>query len=248
MQRRTFFKVGALGCSVVANAKLQSIPTHRILSKDELNIVKSINRKLKLVRRYVGFGNFNIISYEDMLKIAKRFKKADNFTKVELQFMEKIFYEDPSEYGFYGNRTCKEIKEKIPKKEVTKIPRTGHYLYKGKSHEDYDRILKDIGKTVYLTSGVRGVVKQMSLFFGKIAFCEGDMSKAAHSIAPPGYSYHSVGDFDVGKKGLGSRNFTASFARTQEFWALTKLSYISMRYTINNLDGVRFEPWHVKID
>jgi len=28
---------------------------------------------------------------------------------------------------------------------------------------------------------------------------------------------------------------------------MKKLPYIGMRYTKNNKDGVRFEPWHVEV-
>jgi len=107
--------------------------------------------------------------------------------------------------------------------------------------------MHDIGKTIILTSGVRATMKQLSLHLDKIKSEHGNITVASRSLVPPAYSYHSVGDFDVGKKGWGHQNFTANFARTEEFWNLQKLSYVSMRYTIGNGDGVRFEPWHVKI-
>jgi len=135
----------------------------------------------------------------------------------------------------------------IDKKEVIKIPHTGHYLFKGHSSESYKRVVLDVGNSLILTSGVRGIPKQMNLYFNKIKSTKGDIALASRSLAPPAYSYHSIGDFDVGKKGWGYRNFTVSFVRTKEFWRLQKLPYISLRYTINNKDGVRFEPWHVKI-
>ena len=83
-------------------------------------------------------------------------------------------------------------------------------------------------------------------FFMKSKFAK-RITTASRSLVPPAYSYHSIGDFDVGKRGWGHENFTANFARTQEFWSLQKLPYISMRYTVGNADGVRFEPWHVQI-
>lgn len=244
MQRRTFLKLGTL--AVYANANTLK-NNDKILTKDEFVLLKSINKKIKSVRSHVGFGNFNLIDFDQMLKVAKYLKKEDKFSKLDIAFMEEFFYKDASEFSFYGKRTCNKIDEKISKKDVVKIPKTGHYLFVDKSLEDYERILKDVGNTLFLTSGVRSVVKQMSLFFDKIITCDANITKASHSIAPIGYSYHSLGDFDVGKIGWGAKNFTASFARTKEFWALTKLPYISMRYTINNLDGVRFEPWHIKI-
>jgi LAS superfamily LD-carboxypeptidase LdcB len=86
----------------------------------------------------------------------------------------------------------------------------------------------------------------MNLYFNKIKRTGGNINLASKSLAPAWYSYHTIGDFDVGKKGWGYKNFTASFITTKEFWRLRRLSYVSIRYTLNNKDGVRFEPWHVK--
>ncbi len=245
MQRRTFIKLSAMSIATVASAKTKLDDI--ILSDKEKALVVSLEHKIKAVRKQVGYGHFNIISFDQTLKVSKNLKKEDRITKEEIALLERFFYESPEKYGFFGERTCKNITDIIPVKEVIKIPKTGHYLFKDTSKGYYERILKDIGNSLILTSGVRSIVKQSSLFLGKIVECEGNISEASHSIAPPGYSYHSVGDFDVGKVGWGAKNFTASFARTQEFWRLKKLPYITMRYSINNLYGVRFEPWHVKI-
>lgn len=243
MTRRTFLQFSTIALASNLNAQSSDI----FVSSSDFLTIKSIALKLNAVKRHVGYGNFNIISFDDMLKTMKCLKKEFAFTKKEMDIINIFFYDDFKVYGFYGKRTCKEITETISKKDVIKIPQTGHYLYKGEPKDDYEKIIKDVGDSIILTSGVRSIVKQMSLFFAKVVECEGNISKAVHSIAPPSYSYHSIGDFDVGKKGWGYKNFTASFARTKEFWKLTKLPYISMRYTINNLDGVRFEPWHIKI-
>lgn len=108
-------------------------------------------------------------------------------------------------------------------------------------------MVDDIGDTLFLTSGIRSVVKQTKLFLDKLHSVDGNFTQASRSLAPPAYTYHSIGDFDVGKKGFGYDNFTPRFALTEEFFAMRKLKYIDMRYTINNKDGVRYEPWHVKI-
>ena len=113
--------------------------------------------------------------------------------------------------------------------------------------EDYEKLKRDIGDTLILTSGVRNVVKQLSLYVNKIYNIGGNITQASISIAPPLYSYHTISDFDVGRKGWGYKNFTADFAMTNEFQKMTKLDYIGMRYTMNNRDGVRFEPWHVEV-
>ncbi len=207
----------------------------------------SVQKKLNYVQRYVGYGNFNIISFDDAINVLRYSKDQKAFTNDELAFIEHIFYYEPSYHGFYGERTTTKLTSRINKKEIEKIPYTGHYVFKGKPKETYLKLKKDIGPTIYLTSGVRSVVKQMRLFLDKLKAVDLNLSKASRSIAPPAFTYHSVGDFDVGKKGLGSDNFTERFSYTSEFSQMKTLKYIDMRYTIGNKDGVRYEPWHVKV-
>jgi glutaredoxin-related protein len=218
-----------------------------ILSWNDFRLLKSIKYKLHQVLRIVGYGNFNLITFDETLNIAKKYSLIQPFTKAELDFIDKIFYTDAREFGFYGTRTVASLTNKINKKDTYKVPHTGHYLYKHKPLKTYRKMLIDIGNTLILTSGIRSVVKQMYLFFSKIEKCNGNVSIASHSLAPMGYSFHSVGDFDVGKKGLGYKNFTKYFATTKEFRDIRKLKYIGIRYTVNNFDGVRYEPWHIKI-
>ena len=221
--------------------------TDKFLTADEYSTLLSLDTKLTKLRRHVGFGNFNLISYDDSLKIARMNRRIGAFTKEELSLIDRFFSDNPAKYGFYGERTCYYISNKISKKHVVKIPRTGHYVYKGTATEDYERIIGDIGDTLYLTSGVRNVMKQLSLYCSKLKRLKGNLTQTSKDIAPPAYSFHTIGDFDVGKLGLGSRNFTAAFAKTAEFREMRKLDYVSIRYSPNNSDGVRFEPWHVKI-
>ena len=98
-----------------------------------------------------------------------------------------------------------------------------------------------------LTSGIRSVVKQVYLFMNKAAKVDGNLSLASFSLAPPGHSYHAVGDFDVGKKGFGHKNFSEAFAQTDEFKRLIDLGYLDIRYPQQNPFGVRYEPWHIKV-
>jgi len=217
------------------------------VSNEDWNIFVSSLNRLKRLRRYVGYGNFNIISFDQALFYARNYPKIGSFTKKELELLDRLFYEDPNKYGFYGKKVTTNITQNISKKEIIKIPKTGHYLYKGTPLEDYTRIKKDIGSSIVLTSGVRGVVKQMELYMKKIYSVRGNITLASRSLAPPAYTYHAISDFDVGKKGFGHANFTEQFTTTKEFKKLKKLKYISMRYTINNKEGVRYEPWHIKI-
>jgi hypothetical protein len=207
----------------------------------------SVKEKLTLLQKYIGYGNFNIISFDDMLRFSKRSSHTKAFSKNDIAFLEEIFYYNPTSHGFYGERVSKNITDKINKKDVIKIPKTGHYLFRGESERIYQKMIDDVGNSLTLTSGVRSVVKQTKLFLDKLASTNGNMSIASKSLAPPAFTYHSIADFDVGKKGFGRSNFTSRFAFTKEFLTMRKLKYIDMRYTINNKDGVRYEPWHVKV-
>lgn len=91
------------------------------------------------------------------------------------------------------------------------------------------------------------MVKQMHLFLAKTEQSAGNFSKASRSLAPPGYSYHAVGDFDVGKVGFGYRNFTDDFADTDVYKRLQDLGFVEIRYTTDNNFGVRYEPWHIQV-
>jgi len=105
-----------------------------------------------------------------------------------------------------------------------------------------------VGRQVILTSGVRGLIKQFLLFLNKAYKSNGNLSLASRSLAPPGFSFHGIGDFDVGQAGFGVANFTERFTTTEVYRKLRYLDYINLRYTQDNLLGVRFEPWHVKMN
>lgn len=87
----------------------------------------------------------------------------------------------------------------------------------------------------------------MSYFYQNLKKSDANLSLASRSLAPPGHSYHGIGDFDVGKKDFGKLNFTSRFAETKEYQRLIELKYIDLRYTKNNQVGVRYEPWHIKV-
>ncbi|XPV68728.1 MAG: D-alanyl-D-alanine carboxypeptidase family protein [Halarcobacter sp.] len=211
-----------------------------------LNSFKSVSKKLTDIQRYIGYGNFNLISFDEMLKVPE-YSGIKKFTKEEIEFLEYIFYYDPKYHGFFGKRVSHNITDSVDKNEVIKIPHTGHYLYKGNPYETYLRMCDDIGETLVLTSGIRSIVKQSKLFLNKLEKENGNLSITSKSLAPPAFTYHAISDFDVGKKGFGYANFTSRFALTDEFFKMRRLDYIDIRYTIKNLDGVRYEPWHVKV-
>jgi hypothetical protein len=217
------------------------------LEREQFLILESSVKRLKRLQRTVGHGNFYILSFDEMLKIAKNYSRVGRFSKAELDFLEMIFYQDASAYGFFGEKPLKNITHKIPRREVAKVPYTGNYLYKGRPVDLYGKIKREIGDKVVLTSGVRSVIKQFLLFLNKAYRSKGNLSLASRSLAPPGCSFHGIGDFDVGQIGFGADNFTERFATTAVFKHLTDLGYINLRYPVNNLLGVRFEPWHIKV-
>jgi len=245
MNRRNFLLLSSLS-PVFAKDYLE-INTDVNLHIDDLKVLYTLDNRFKKLRSYIGFANFNIVSLDEALYYGRNYSSIGKFTTQELLLIEKLFYSEPNNFGFYGDKTIENISQKINKKEIQKISHSGHFIFKGKPLEDYNRILKDVGDNLILTSGIRNVVKQLSLYISKVKSLNGNLSKASNIIAPPAYTYHAISDFDVGKKGWGNRNFTSEFARTEEFYKMQKLDYVSIRYTINNKDGVRFEPWHVKV-
>ncbi|MEA2049690.1 MAG: D-alanyl-D-alanine carboxypeptidase family protein [Campylobacterota bacterium] len=245
MNRRDFLLLTAF--SPVFAKDFIKKDTDIYLTKDDLETLPILYQRLKNIKRYVGFGNFNTISLDSSFYYARNYSSIGSFSNKEKKLIEKLFYTDPKEFGFYGDSTVEKISNKISKKDITKIPYSGHYVFKGKPYEDYKRVLKDVNSDLILTSGVRNVVKQLSLYINKLMIYKGNLTKASSIIAPPAFTYHACSDFDIGKKGWGYKNFTSAFARTDEFKEIRKLNYIGIRYTINNKDGVRFEPWHVKV-
>ena len=125
--------------------------------------------------------------------------------------------------------------------------RFGQYLFKRHAKPLFDRLRSDIGSDLILTSGARGLPKQSYLFLAKLIECQGNVSMASRSLAPPGYSYHWSGDFDVGSRLLGSENFSMAFTRSAVYQKMRRLNYVKLRYPDQNRSGVRFEPWHVKV-
>ena len=218
-----------------------------IANEKELQLLHAISIKLKKTQQYVGYGHFNLLSFDELLFISRNNPKIGAFSEDELAYIEKVFYTQAADYGFYGKKVTYKLSDKISKNETYKVPYTGHYLYKDEPLALYERLKREVGPSIILTSGVRSVVKQLDLFLYKASLLKGNYSLAAHSLAPPGYSFHGVSDFDVGKVGYGYKNFTSAFARTSEYHDLQKLGYINIRYPKNNSFGVRFEPWHIKV-
>ncbi len=217
------------------------------IDKSLLPLLDSSLRHLKRIQSVIGYGNFCLLNFDDAIKYGRAYSTIGKFSKKKLDFLEMIFYYQVENYGFMGEKPIKTITGKIIRKEVKKIPYTGNYLYRGKPIELYNKIKKEIGSDVILTSGVRSIMKQFLLFLNKAEKSNGNLSMASRSLAPPGYSFHGVGDFDVGKRGYGVHNFTERFTQTKVYEKLTDLGYIQFRYERDNDLGVRFEPWHIEV-
>ncbi|MBF0273665.1 MAG: D-alanyl-D-alanine carboxypeptidase family protein [Nitrospinae bacterium] len=217
------------------------------LAKSKLPLLNTSLKKMYRIQRIVGHSNFYLLNFDEAIAISKNYSKVGTFTKDELDFLAELFYADCSVYGFKGDKPMKSLTTKVHKRSVVKVRGTGNYLYKGMPEKLYKKIKKDIGEEMYLTSGVRSVMKQFLLFLNKVYKSEGNLSLASRSLAPPGYSYHGISDFDVGKVGLGSANFTDKFAQTDLFKKLLELDYVSLRYPKGNNLGVRYEPWHITV-
>jgi len=211
------------------------------------NVFESTVMRFRRLQRIVGHGNFNLLSFNGGIRIARKYSKVGEFTKAEISLMEMIFNEDGQHYGFLGQKPLKKITDRINRNDVVNVARSGNYLYKGAPLETYLKIKQQLSEQVVLTSGVRGIMKQFLLFLEKAYKKNGNLSLASRSLAPPGYSFHSNGDFDVGQVGFGALNYTNRFTTTEVYKRLSDKGYLKLRYKQDNHMGVRFEPWHIKI-
>ena len=224
-----------------------SHPMDVVAREEDFQLLRSTLGRIKRVQKLVGYGNFNTLNFDEMLKVGRTHTSVERFSRAELAFLEKLFYEDASTYGFYGAKVLRNLTDDVDHKRTAYVRGTGQRIFRGPALERYQSIKSAIGPDLVLTSGVRSIVKQLYLFMNKAERANGNLSLASRSLAPPGYSFHAIGDFDVGKRGLGGANFTDAFAATDVFRRLVDLGFVKMRYPQRNLLGVRFEPWHIRV-
>ncbi|MDH5182577.1 MAG: M15 family metallopeptidase [Gammaproteobacteria bacterium] len=218
-----------------------------LLEPNRMSTLLSLHNKLKYLQSYVGYANFSILGVSDLIRYSNNSSKIETFTLQELELVDDLFNVNAKEYGFLGERVNYKLNERIERKILTKVAATGQYVYKGHSLDTYKRLKSDVGEELILTSGVRSIAKQLYLFVNKAVEVQGNLSKASRSLAPPGHSYHAIGDFDVGMRGLGELNFTNEFANTPVYEQIRTIEYINIRYHETNTFGVRYEPWHIKV-
>lgn len=221
-------------------------PGDVILSPARRVMLDSVMARLNRLQNHIGHGWFYLLGLDEAVRYAKR-GSVGAFPRAELDFMDELFYTPATAYGFLDKKPLEGFTAQIDKGKVVKVPGMGNFVYKGDAEKTWKEIQRVMGPEVVLSSGVRGVIKQFHLFLAKAQSNGGNLSLASRSLAPPGYSFHGVGDFDVGQRGYGGRNFTVDFTLTPVFKALSERGFITLRYPRDNLLGVRFEPWHVKV-
>ncbi len=209
--------------------------------------LKRLSRRLNRAQTIIGYLNFSILDFPLLIKYAKNYPAIGKFTDSELELVDELITRSARDYGFFGDKLIANINDKILPRHLSKISSSGQYLYKDAAYNLYKRIQDDVGERVILTSGVRGLMKQLQLFTAKAVRTQGNLSRASRSLAPPGHSYHGIGDFDIGDIRLGKMNFTEKFSDTNIYKKLVDLGYIKIRYRTNNKFGVRYEPWHIKV-
>ncbi len=226
----------------------QPHPSDITVQGRDAQLLVNVLGRLDRVKRVVGHGNFAVLGFDPMLKYARNYPAIGRFSSAELNFMEEIFFREASDYGFMGPKVIHQLTSAPKTRNLVRVRRAGgNHLFRGDSLTAFTKLQKRVGKDLVLTSGIRGVVKQFHLFLNKAASAGGDLSLASRSLAPPGYSFHGVGDFDVGQHGWGGRNFTADFVNTPVYKRLAELGVLKIRYPQDNLLGVRYEPWHIRI-
>lgn len=217
------------------------------VSREEYGTFNETVMRLRRLEAFVGHGKFQHLNFDGAISFARNYPDIGAFTEKEISFLEKIFYVDASKYGFSGRKPLQKITDRINIKDLVKVPNSGTYLHRGDALAIFSQLRKKVGEELILTSGIRGVMKQFLLFLNKSFNNGGNLSLASRSLAPPGYSFHGIGDFDVGERGLGTSNFTERFASTEVYRKLVDLGYLTLRYPKGNALGVRYEPWHIEI-
>ena len=217
------------------------------LNDNEQVLLAQVVSRLQRLYKNIGYGNFGVVGFDETVRFARDYSVVGKFTAEELDFIEMIYYRNANDYGFYGDKKVVGLTQVISKKDIYKVPYSGNYLFKGASLTKYREIKNDLGEEALLTSGIRGLIKQFYLFLNKVERHDGNLSLASRSLAPPGYSYHATGDFDIGQMGFGRNNFSEKFIGTPVFRKLAAQGYVEYRYQRDNMLGVRYEPWHIKL-
>lgn len=93
-----------------------------------------------------------MLSFDEMLRHSKYYKSVGVFKAEEIEFLEETFSDNVMRFGFYGERVTDEITTIVAGNERIKLRRTGHCLFKGDSLNLYNKVRRDLGDNVVLTS------------------------------------------------------------------------------------------------
>ena len=225
---------GAQGIAVAQPAPLPEWPVPRL---------RALAMRLESVQRVIGQGRFNLVSFADVRAAAKRTPQGA-LTAVEESTCSELFHLDARRIGFLGARVVRDMNYALPQAQLVRVG-GGQHLFPA-ANALFDRARVAVSPQLIVTSGARGVPKQMLVFL-RSALRAGIIARHVHTVAPPGYSYHAVGDMDVGDRALGGANFTEAFANSSTYRKLIALPYVRLRYPRNNALGVSFEPWHLQV-
>ena len=206
--------------------------------------LRVMGARLTRIEAKIGHGNFNLSSFDDVRKAARSPGIGALTVHEEAEF-EALFALDARRIGFLGPRVTHSLSAALPIAGLLAVAGTGQHVFP-EALAVYERARRAVGTQLIVTSGARGVPKQMLVFINS-TLRSGVIARTVHSVAPPGYSYHAVGDIDVGDRHLGGVNFTAAFANSATYKKIAALDFIHFRYPIHNTFGVQFEPWHLQI-
>ncbi len=213
----------------------------------QLSDLQLLKERLQRLSRHVGYGRFNVIGFATLRQIARNRTDIGAFTAAELNAAELLFRADASRFGYFGPRIATALDADLLVAQAQRVDGTAHWLLPH-SKNLWSRARREVGDALILTSGARGVAKQTFLFLRRAEKDGWNFRQAIRQVAPPAYSYHASGDFDVGEQGLGGANFTPAFAETDTFRRLMAVPGIRLRYPEANQYGVAYEPWHIAAD
>ena len=64
------------------------------LNTEQYRLLLSTFKRLDRVQNLVGHGNFNVISFDEMVRFSRRYSSVGQFKGSELAFLEEIFFDD----------------------------------------------------------------------------------------------------------------------------------------------------------
>lgn len=227
------------------------------LNRVQKYLITSINDKFTAKINSLPPEQRNTIKYDELIS---------QLNIIEKQFVKKIFSIDPVSLGFKGEFCSMDIPDELVKIEnINVVSKKGDTISLGvqyspkHSYKDFilmnEQMKKEIGKSLYITSGYRSPGKQAYLFIMYLATSSNfSLYENAKWIAMPGYSQHGTpinNALDLtnenGIDGFSEGQTAEDFVKLPEYkWMLKNAAQFNffLSYPENNKLGVAFEPWH----